>query len=99
MSDAKIVEKIVALKSQVERAFRETARLEATSEASERRLQEIETELRSSNGMDPGGDLEAQLSAEGRAIQQELRDVEEELRRIERASSGETEQPLAEGAV
>lgn len=87
-------EKVLALKSQVERAQRDAARQEATAEASERRLQEIDALLRGA-GLDAAGDLEAQIGALGAEIQRELRDVEEELRTVAR----EAEQPRSEGAV
>lgn len=71
MTDSETVKKVAGLKGQAENVGREVTRLQTLQEASELELARATGQLKAM-GLDPAGDLDAQLAERSRAVQTEL---------------------------
>lgn len=81
MANNVAVDRIMGLRSEVEKLDRDVVRLESAREAAQARVTEAEEELRSL-GFDPAGDLDEQLASRAREIESGVTEATAELQRI-----------------
>lgn len=81
MTDKQTVDRIMGLRSEVERLDRDVVRLESAREAAQARVAEAEEELRGL-GFDPAADLQDQLASRAQEIETNVAEATQELQRI-----------------
>lgn len=78
VTDSEVVKKVMGLKTQAENVGREVTRLQTLQETSDGKLTEARQQLEKM-GLDPAGDLEAQLAERSQAVAVELTALQQDV--------------------